>query len=255
MDELYVLSEFKNWTFTFVIVLARTSVVVMLLPGLGEIESPAILRAGLALGLTVLLTPGLGVIPTPDQAQIAIGMIVAECVVGAFLGWLARLPVIALSVAGSLISYMVGLSSVIQYDPALGGQSSVLAKLFGLAAPVLILSGGLIQLPITALSGSYHIFPPGSVLPSDQFATGILLAVSECLTLGLRLATPFLISTLLMQTSLAVLARLVPQLQIYAAAIPGQILGGLALLSILISAVLLQWQTSLHEAWQGLPGL
>ena len=53
---------------------------------------------------------------------------------------MARLIVLALSVSGSVISLMVGLSSVLQIDPSLGTQVPALQRLLGLAAVVLLLS-------------------------------------------------------------------------------------------------------------------
>ena len=71
----------------------------------------------------------------------------------------------------------------------------------------------------------------------------------------MRLAAPFLLAGLLWQAALGVLARLAPQLQIYSAATPGQILGGLALLGLLGSRILEAWLDGVSTAWQLLPGL
>lgn len=249
------LATLPAWAFAFSVVLARTGVFVMLVPGLGELELPQTVKAGVALALTFLLTPILGPVASPDHAISAAGMIAAECLVGGMLGWLARLPVMALSLTGAFISYMLGLSSVVQFDPALGGQSSALARLFGLAAPVLILNGTMLFIPLSALAGSYQVFSPGSIVPSDALAESVSAAVVSCLSLSLRLSTPFLTATLLLQTTLAIMARLVPQLQLYTAALPGQILGGLALLGLIASSLFLQWGGAVHEAWLRLPGL
>ena len=108
----------------------------------------------------------------------------AELLVGRVLGWLARLPALALAMAGAVVSDMLGLSSVVQPDPALGGQSSALARLFGLLAPVLVLSTGLYALPLQALAGSYRLFPPGSVMPAGPLAESVTAAVSAALRPG-----------------------------------------------------------------------
>ena len=57
------------------------------------------------------------------------------------------------------------------------------------------------------------------------------------------------------QVALGLLARLVPQLQVYTAATPGQILGGIVLLGILASHILGAWTEAVNAAWSGLPGL
>ena len=76
-----------------------------------------------------------------------------------------------------------------------------------------------------------------------------------CFGLALRLSAPFLLAGLVFQVALGLLARLVPQLQVYTAATPGQILGGIVLLGILASHILGAWTEAVGTAWSGLPGL
>ena len=160
LDDGALLASLPPLAFAFILVLARCGAAIMLLPGLGEAEPPAVVRAGLAFALAVLLLPIVAAIaPTPpDSPLIAAGMIAAELAAGGLLGWLARLPSMALGTAGAITSCMMGLSSVVQTDPALGGQSAALGRLFGLAAPVLILGSGLYALPLHALAGSYKLY-------------------------------------------------------------------------------------------------
>jgi len=250
-----LLAALPGWAFAFVLVLSRTGAVVMLMPGLGESEPPAVVRAGLAVVITLLLLPGVApLVPgVPEAGASGAGMVAAELLVGVMLGWLARLP--ALGMAGTVTSYMLGLSSVMQTDPALGGQSAALGRLFGLVAPVLVLSTGLYALPLQALSGSYGLFPPGTLLPAGPLADSVTAAVGASFGLAMRLAAPFLLAGLLWQAALGVLARLAPQLQIYSAVTAGQILGGLALLGLLASRILEAWLDGVSTAWQLLPGL
>ncbi len=216
---------------------------------------PATVRAGVALALTILLTPTVvALVPAADGFGGA-AMIVAELTTGLAIGWLARLPVIALSMTGAIISTMVGLSSVVQPDPALGGQSSALARLLGLAAPALVLSSGLYTLPLYALGASYQLVRPGAGLPTGPMADSIQGAVSAAFALSVQLASPFILAGLLVQGGLGLLARLVPQLQVFSAAVPGQILGGVVLLGLLAEPILATWGTSLRGAWSALPGL
>ena len=96
-------------------------------------------------------------------------MIAAEVITGLWLGWLARLLVLALPVAGQFISYMLGVANVLQPDPELGGQATPIARLFALAAPLAILVSGLYAMPLAALAGSYRLIPAGTLLPAaDQ---------------------------------------------------------------------------------------
>ena len=255
MDEAQLLAALPGLAFAFVLVLSRTGMAVMLLPGLGEAEPPPIVRAGLTLALTALVLPGVAPLVPATSGVAAAGMIVAELGVGTLLGWLARLPAMALTMAGAVISYMLGLSSVVQTDPALGGQSAALARLFGLVAPVLLLSTGLYALPLSALAGSYQLIGPGELLPAGPLAETVTTAVAASFTLAIQLAAPFILVGVVFQVALGLLARLVPQLQAYTAAAPGQILGGLLLLMLVAAPVLSEWTEAVRAAWSALPGL
>ncbi len=255
MSEADLLAALPSMTFALMLVVCRVGMVVMLLPGLGEIEAPAMVRVGLAVGISILIYPHLAdhVASVPDGIA-GPGMIVAELATGAALGWLARLPVMALGMAGALIATLLGLSSVVQPDPALGGQSTALARLFGLVAPVLILVSGMYTLPLSALAGSYDLVGPGGALPAGDTADMIVKVVGTTFALALQLSAPFILAGIVWQISVGLLSRIAPQLQAFSVAAPGQILGGMVLLGLLASRLLSTWEAGVSASWATLPG-
>lgn len=254
-DDAALMQALPGWAFAFVLVLSRVSAVVLLLPGIGESEPPAMLRAGLTLGMTLLLLPVIApLVPAaPGDIWRDLLMVGAELLAGGLLGWLARLLVLALPMAGNIISYMIGLSSVLQPDPQLG-QTTVLAKALGLASTVLVLSTGLYALPIAALAGSYRLVAPGHLLPMADTTQAAVAAVAEGFALAMQLAAPLVFAGTLWQLGLALCARLVPNLQIYVAAVPGQIAGGLLLLSVLLVGIVGAWGEAVRAGFLLLPG-
>ena len=251
------LQSLPGLAFAFVLVLGRVGSAMMLLPGLGEAELPMMVRAGLALCVSLLLLPGIApmVGTAPADWMAMAGMVLAEVATGLWLGWLARMVVLALPVAGQLISYMLGLSSVLQTDPVLGAQSTALGRMLALAAPVVVLASGLYAPVLAALGGSYNLVAPGALVPAGDLTETALGAAAQGFTLALRLAAPFLLASVVWQISLGVMARLVPRLQVYFVALPAQILGGLAMAAALISMLLGSWQAAVRDVYAGLPGL
>ena len=255
MTDAELLAALPSLTFAAMLVVCRVGMVVMLMPGLGEIEAPAMVRAGLAIGISVLLFARVeALIPSVPDGSAGPQMILAELLTGAALGWLARLPALALGMAGALIATLLGLSSVLQPDPALGAQSTALARLFGLAAPVLILASGLYTLPLSALAGSYDLVAPGGVLPAGDMADTFVRVAGSALQLAVQLSAPFLIASVVWQVAVGLLARVAPQLQAFTVAAPGQILGGLVLLGLLASRLLSTWEGGVSASWATLPG-
>ncbi|HET7881116.1 MAG TPA: flagellar biosynthetic protein FliR [Acetobacteraceae bacterium] len=251
-----LLATLPDWAFGFVLVTARIGAAIALLPALGEAEPPAMLRVGLALGVTALLLPGVApLIPPVPEAGIRTGLMIgAEAITGLWIGWLARLLVLALPVAGQFVGYMLGIANVLQPDPLLGAQATPIARLFALAAPLVILMSGLYALPLAALAGSYGLVPPGQLLPAADTTETAVRAVAAAFALSIRLASPFLLVAIVWHVAVGLLARLVPRLQVYFVAMPGQILGGIALLGILATALLAAWQDSVRVGFASLPG-
>ena len=256
-DDAALLAAMPGWAFAFMLVIARVGAAMTLLPGLGEAEPPAMLRVGLALGITVLLLPAIApaVPPVPEAGAQAALMVAAEVVTGLWLGWLARMLVLALPVAAQFIAYMLGIANVLQPDPLLGSQATPIARLFDVVAPLLILATGLYALPLAALAGSYQLVAPGNLLPAADTAETAVRTASVAFALAVRLASPFLLATIVWHVATGLLARLVPRLQVYFVVMPGQILGGIALLGILTGALLTAWLAGLHAGFAGLPGL
>lgn len=249
-----LLAELPDWAFAFALVLARCGSAIMLMPGLGEAEPPAIVRAGIALGFVALILPGVGAIAEPASLGTCFAMLAAELFCGGVLGFLARLITFALPIAGQIISYMLGLSNVVQLDANLG-QSSALMRLFALAAPVLVFGTGLWMLPVAALHGSYALVPPGAMLPVVDSVGAVIAGLTTAFALALQIAAPFLFASVLWQVALGLMGRLIPHLQVYFAAIPGQIAGGLALLALLAGGMLDTWSEAVRASLGTLPGL
>ena len=150
-EEAEFLAQLPAWAFGFVLVLARAGSACMLLPGIGEVQLPATIRAGFAVTLTFVLLPVLlpSLPPAPDDVARALAMLAAEIVTGLWFGWLVRLLLLALPIGGQIIASVLGQTNVLQPDPALGPQTAVLSQLFALATVVLVLSTGFHALPFT----------------------------------------------------------------------------------------------------------
>jgi flagellar biosynthetic protein FliR len=252
-----LLATLPAWAFAFVLVMSRIGAAIAILPGLGEADPPVMVRVGLALGVTALLLPGIApLIPAvPEAGAQAAFMVAAEVITGLWIGWLARILVLALPVAGQLIAYMLGVANVLQPDPDLGGMATPIERLFGMAATLAILVTGLYAVPLAALAGSYQLIPPGAMLPAADTTEVAVRAMAAAFALAVRLASPFLLVGIVWHVAVGLLARLVPRLQVYFVVMPGQIVGGIALLAVLATTLMTAWESSVRAGFADLPGL
>lgn len=259
-----------EWALAFLLVLSRTGATVMVMPGPGEQSLPMVVRAGIALTLTFLVLPlvtpllNMGSLDAVGPLGLG-GMIAVELFAGVLIGWLARLITMALPIAGQMIAMFIGISSVLQPDPDLGSGSSAPARFMNLLAPLMLLITGAYVFPIRAVIGSYGLIPPGGALLGQtatahwpilgDAAHSVIQMTGKAFTLGLELSAPFLILSLVWEMMLGIMTRLLPTLQIYNAANPLQMLGGIALLGLTLQALLAVWQGQAFDVLRALPGL
>jgi flagellar biosynthetic protein FliR len=242
--------------FGLVLVLARVGATFALLPGLGEATIPAVVKAGMVLTLTILLLPIIApILPRRPESEVMLGlMVLIELANGLWFGWLARILTTSLPLAGQFIADFAGLANVLQPNPELGPQTTAVSQLYDIAVPTMILSTGLYTLLISAMTGFYRLVPPGSVAwISDSTATTVTV-VAESFNLAIRLSAPFILAAVAWHVAIGLIARLVPRLQIFFVALPGQIGLGLLLLAAIASPLLAAWADAIRAGFGALPG-
>jgi flagellar biosynthetic protein FliR len=258
MDELTaVLHDLPSLGFGWMLVIARVGTTLLTGPGLGEAEIPPTIRIALAVLLATLVYPVLRshLPPLPGTVIGLVGLFSVEIVVGAWFGLLTRVLVMALSMAGGIISYMVGLSSVLQIDPSIGSQVPAMERTLTMAALALLFVSGLYVLPVRAVIGSYEVIPPGGGFDAGGAAQLVTRATADSFSLALRLAAPFVVICLVWQAALAFVSRLVPNIQVHLVSQPAQILGGLVLLAAVIAVMFDTWSAGMLHSFSLLPGL
>jgi len=224
----------------FMLVFARVGTMVMLLPGFGENNLPVQLRLGIALGLTLILLPLHRADYHVDLTSMAatLLLLVHEIVIGLVLGATARVTISALEVAGSIVAQQVGLGFVTAIDPTQGQQGALIGNFLTILGLTLLFATDTHHLVIAALNDSYSIFDPGQLLPSGDVASLATTAFATAFKIGIQLSAPFLVFGLVFNLGLGLLARLMPQMQVYFIGVPLSILAGFLILVAVIGAMM-----------------
>jgi flagellar biosynthetic protein FliR len=242
--------------FGLVLVLARIGATLAFLPGLGEATIPAVVKAGMVLTLTILLLPIVEpLLPPRPDSEVALGLLVmTELANGLWFGWLARVLTTSLPLAGQFIADFAGLANVLLPNPQLGPQTTAISQLYDIAVPALIMSSGLYMMLLSALVGFYQLIPPGTLAWVPDSAAMTVSVVGESFNLALRLSAPFILASLAWNVAIGLIARLVPRLQIFFVALPGQIGLGLLLLAAIAAPMIGVWIEAMRAGLGGLPG-
>jgi flagellar biosynthetic protein FliR len=224
----------------FMLVFARIGAMVMLMPALGEENIPMRVKLSIALMLTLVLLPLHRSAYHIDMSSLS-GLLVLmlhEIIIGIILGATARVTLSALQVAGSVIAQQMGLGFVTSVDPTQGQQGVLVGNFLTMLGITMLFATDSHHLIIAALSDSYKIFAPGESMLTGDVASLATQAFAAAFKIGLELSAPFLVFGLVFNIGLGVLARLMPQMQVYFVGAPLSILAGFLILAIVLAAMM-----------------
>lgn len=183
-------------------------------------EIPGMVKLALALMFTIilvgLLPPGIvGIKAAKDSMVLSI---VLNFAVGAMIGYMAQLVLIAIEAGADMINMQMGLSSAMVLDPTTSSQVSILTKLFSLLGLLIFIELGGIYWLVQALLRSFEIFPLYAVsLPLAKLVNMDYLVKmsSNVLYMGLQIASPVLLATLGQDIILGVISKTAPQVNVF----------------------------------------
>jgi flagellar biosynthetic protein FliR len=225
---------------TFMLVFARVGAMVMLLPGLGESNIPVRIKLAIALMLTLIILPLHRQAYHIDMQSMVplVVMTIHELIVGIVLGATARVTLSALQVGGSVIAQQMGLGFVTSVDPTQGQQGVLIGNFLTMLGVTLLFATDSHYLVIAALNDSYNIFSPSDLMPSGDIAALATRAFTAAFRIGMQLSAPFLVFGLVFNVGLGVLARLMPQMQVYFVGVPLSIFAGFLVLAVVLTAMM-----------------
>jgi flagellar biosynthetic protein FliR len=240
--------------FAFLLVFTRLGSALMIMPGIGDGIVPPRVRLFLALMIALSVTPLLSpALPgMPESAIVLFVLLFGEIVIGLLLGLLARLLVTAMDVAGVIVSFSMSLANAQAFNPAMASQGSLIGGLLTMLALVLIFVADLHHLMIMAIVDSYSLFPAGEIPPMGDAADLMARSVARAFVIGGKIAAPFIAIGLVFYLGMGLLARLMPQVQIFFIAIPIQIMLGLLVMMATLSAIMLYWMEEFQSTYVGL---
>jgi len=240
--------------FLVVLVFARIGSAMMLLPGFGEAFVAPRVRLLLAVAVTLVVTPVVAdTLPrAPDSLMGSFVLIAGEMAIGLFLGALSRMMVAALHTAGVIIGFQTSLANAQLFDPVNSTQGSLMGTFLNVMGVFLIFAADLHHLMIMALADSYALFVPGQSLPIGHFSTAGVQVVGKSFALAMQISAPFIVMGMLFYLALGLLARLMPQVQVFFIAIPVQLALGFLVMAMTLSAGMIWFLGAFETTFIGL---
>jgi len=222
----------------FMLVLIRTSGVVVMAPLFGSEPVPARIKAALILMVAVVLTPvAEGSAPLLTNVPAFGVSAVRELFVGLVMGFSAYLTFSAFQIAGEFVSMQMGLSMGEIADPLYGGQTSVLSQFHYMLAMLIFLSINGHHWFLQGLGASFRSVPLGEATLSTALTGGLVQRFVELFSAGLKMAAPTVCVLTLITMGLGMLARAAPLLNILLISMSLRLAAGLVLMGVLVPYV------------------
>ncbi|MBV9994771.1 MAG: flagellar type III secretion system protein FliR [Caulobacteraceae bacterium] len=235
--------------FVTALVFARVGAMVMTMPGLGDQPAPAQVRLAFSLLMALVIAPVVvSAFPAiPPTIGALVGEVIREILIGLAIGAILRAFLAALATAGEVMSIQTTLSFAQTANPTMAQQGSTLASFLSLLGVVLVMTTDLHQLFVGAMVRSFSLFPYGHAPPTGDAAQLAIRTVGGAFALGIQLAAPVTVFSVVFNLASGLVGRAMPQFQIFFAAAPLQVLLGLSLLALSLGTMGIFWVDRYRE--------
>jgi flagellar biosynthetic protein FliR len=226
--------EMQNWQPMF-LVLVRIASFMLVAPFFAIRQAPALAKIGLAALMTFLITPVLPSVPLGvlhDTLWEAVLVILGEVLVGLAMGFVVTLTFTAFRVAGELADLNMGFAMATLIDPQTGATTSLMGEFLFLLGILLLLATDAHHHLLAGLVKSYQVVPLGSAVFSGVTAGNVVEIFSAMFAMALRIVAPVIAVLLITDLALGMVARTVPQLNVFILGFPLKIALGILTFSL-----------------------
>lgn len=222
----------------FLLVFVRMTGLFVVAPIFGRRNIPTYFKVGFSFFMALILinTTELPDLNYYDSIFGFAGLIIKEFVVGITIGFISYLVFTAIYMAGQLIDMQVGFGMVNVIDPMSNIQVPVTANLYFMVCMLIFLAANGHHLLIEALFSSYETIPLGSSVFNTALMNDLIRVFGSLFAIGFKISAPVIAAILIADIALGVIAKAMPQMNVFVVGMPLKIILGVAV--ILLTMVL-----------------
>ena len=184
----------------------------------------------------VFISDAVSVIYYADNLVAYIMLVVTEFFVGFAAGFVVYMTFVVFHFAGQQIDFKIGFAMVTILDPLTAVQVPITGNLlFMLVSMLLVVSGGL-NLLIAVFHFSYAVLPIGiaQIANNQTLAVYMVEVMIRFFTIGVSIALPIVGAMMIVDVSLGLLAKAVPQINFFVVGLPIKIMVGTFLFILIL---------------------
>lgn len=218
----------------FLLIFVRVASFVYIAPFFSMSNTPSRVRVGLAFFISVLLyQTG----PEQEAAYDTLTgytiIVMKEAVTGFLIGFGANLCTAVVSFAGQIADMEMGLSMASLFDPATKQQTTITGVYYNYMVLLLLMISGMHRYLLKALAETYELIPiNGAVFHDNALLQALITFMGDYIIVGFRICLPIFAVMIILNAVLGILAKVSPQLNMFAVGIQMKVLVGFCVLFV-----------------------
>ncbi len=196
---------------------------------------PQRVKVLLSVGFTIIVYNSAGVSSLEYTGVIGFaGLILKEAICGMILGLFATLASHILSMSGQMMDMQIGFSNIQEFDPTSNLNITISSTFFTYAVTLMLIVTDMHLFIVKAVIDSFQVVPLGGVSIQGSIYRSLLNFILDYMVIAFRIELPIFASILIVNSLLAVLAKVAPQMNMFVIGFQLKILVGLTVLIIMM---------------------
>lgn len=223
----------------FLLVMSRLGSMIAFAPLLGSGSVPPQVKLGLSFFLSIIMFPIVSrdFPPLPGELVMFWILMIREALVGIMIGVIGNLMFTAMQVSGRIFGIQVGFGIVNVVDPMSEQQVSILGQFEFIIAVLLFFTINGHHVLIRIIAESYLILPLGAFTITEPLGLEVTGWLQKMFIIAYKIGMPMIFTLLLVTVALGVLARTVPQMNVFIVGLPLKIFVGLFMMLVSLTYV------------------
>ncbi|MEW5945343.1 MAG: flagellar biosynthetic protein FliR [bacterium] len=236
----------------FLLIFSRLATMIALSPLLGSGSVPAMAKIGLSFLLSVIIFPfTAGAFPPiPDGIVPFVLMMVRESMLGVLIGLIGLAVFAGIQLSGQIFGMQIGFGIVNVIDPMSEEQVSVLGQFEFLIALLIFIAMDGHHLLILAIANSYRYVPLDSFHVSQPFTREVVGLLQKTFIIAFKVGVPMIACLLVVTVAMGLIARTVPQMNIFIVGLPLNIMVGLFMLGVSMAFITYVMRGYFHDMFR-----
>jgi flagellar biosynthesis protein FliR len=216
-----LMADWPQYLTAAVLVMVRLSGLMVFAPVFSSSAIAPRIKAGFVFAMTILLAPAVATVPGA-RAVLDGRALLGELSVGLLFGLSLMMLNEALTFAGTLLGLQFSFSLVNLLDPNTMIETAVLGQMLSWLGVLVIIGSGLDRSLLAAVVRSFSAVPVGQAVMQAKTGVALAMMASGIFLAGVQLAAPVMAAALAVEVTVALVARLSPQLPSLVISVPAK---------------------------------